>query len=313
MKKFDPATVWEVIPAGLKEFDILCREDGSVVDAVDGLPRVHEDGSVQVRTLGSGIVRFPPGTMALAVPMGSVYVTGHVRHLEQNGDVKESGPRKPRGYVVSPEGDEVGPNGPQGYMRFPDTADHRRFRVTLLTPDDWSDVSGGRNLTEQAAHALAARLMAGRGPHEEGESTLLSDELFGRDVVREGDPVGDAVWPQVAGESVRPKYDSVAAAILWSRSLGSCQDDDCGDAQYGNGWHALFGAERAVLHTDSQGFVSAWRVPSGTDLDAYWAGVEAGAVYSDEVECEGHYDDDATLMSGAGIGEATYCDGSCRR
>lgn len=30
-------------------------------------------------------------------------------------------------------------------------------------------------------------------------------------------------------------------------------------------------------------------------------------------ECEGHYDDDYTLMSGAGIGEATYCDGSCRR
>lgn len=28
-------------------------------------------------------------------------------------------------------------------------------------------------------------------------------------------------------------------------------------------------------------------------------------------ECPGHYDDDATLTSGAGIGEATYCDGSC--
>lgn len=27
--------------------------------------------------------------------------------------------------------------------------------------------------------------------------------------------------------------------------------------------------------------------------------------------CEGHYDDDATLTSGAGIGEPRYCDGSC--
>lgn len=28
-------------------------------------------------------------------------------------------------------------------------------------------------------------------------------------------------------------------------------------------------------------------------------------------DCPGHYDDDATLTSGAGIGEATYCDGTC--
>lgn len=28
--------------------------------------------------------------------------------------------------------------------------------------------------------------------------------------------------------------------------------------------------------------------------------------------CEGHYDDDATLLSGVGIGEPTYCDGSCK-
>lgn len=28
--------------------------------------------------------------------------------------------------------------------------------------------------------------------------------------------------------------------------------------------------------------------------------------------CEGHYDDDHTLTSGAGIGEPTFCDGSCQ-
>ncbi|MCY0933652.1 hypothetical protein [Streptomyces sp. H34-S4] len=33
-------------------------------------------------------------------------------------------------------------------------------------------------------------------------------------------------------------------------------------------------------------------------------------VYED-VECEGHYDDDRILESGAGLGEAAYCDGSC--
>lgn len=31
------------------------------------------------------------------------------------------------------------------------------------------------------------------------------------------------------------------------------------------------------------------------------------------VECEGHYDDDTALTSGAGIGEPYYCDGACRR
>jgi hypothetical protein len=32
-----------------------------------------------------------------------------------------------------------------------------------------------------------------------------------------------------------------------------------------------------------------------------------------EFECEGHYNDDLTLTSGVGIGQATYCDGSCKR
>lgn len=32
-----------------------------------------------------------------------------------------------------------------------------------------------------------------------------------------------------------------------------------------------------------------------------------------ESRCDGHYDDDDALTSGVGIGEAIYCDGSCRR
>lgn len=38
-----------------------------------------------------------------------------------------------------------------------------------------------------------------------------------------------------------------------------------------------------------------------------------GYVPGEDAECPGHYDDDATLTSGVGIGEATYCDGSCQR
>jgi hypothetical protein len=138
----------------------------------------------------------------------------------------------------------------------------------------------------------------------------LSDELFGRAVVMDGDPVPDG-WPYEAHDDVRPKFDSVAAAIMWTWSLDSTQDADCGDAQLGNGWHARFDSERAILHTGNSGFVSAWRIEDGRDMDDVWSEIEAGARYMDDVECEGHTDDDHSLLT-AGIGETTYCDGSCR-
>lgn len=106
----------------------------------------------------------------------------------------------------------------------------------------------------------------------------LHDDLFGRHVVFAGDPV-DIDMPYGELDSVRPKFDSVAAAILYYWSLGSSQDEDCGDAQYGNGWHALFRSERAVLHTDNSGFVTAWRLPDDADTTECWARIEAGAVY----------------------------------
>jgi hypothetical protein len=112
----------------------------------------------------------------------------------------------------------------------------------------------------------------------------LSDELFARHVVLPGDPVPDFGWPYEEHDSVKPKFDSVAAAILHTWSLGSAQDETSGDAQYGNGWHALFRSERAVLHTGNVGFVSAWRIEDGRDVDAYWAEIEAGAVYPDDWE-----------------------------
>lgn len=110
----------------------------------------------------------------------------------------------------------------------------------------------------------------------------LSDELFARPVVFAGDPVPGYGWPYEELDNVGPKFGSVAAAILHVWSLGSSQDEDCGDAQYGNGWHALFRDERAVLHTDNYGFVSAWRIEDGRDVDEYWAEIESGAVYPDD-------------------------------
>lgn len=112
----------------------------------------------------------------------------------------------------------------------------------------------------------------------------LADGVFARPVVYPEDVILAGIeWVYVEYDNVRPKFESVAAAIMWTWSLDSTQDEECGDAQYGNGWHALFRSERAILHTDNSGFVSAWRVEDGTDLDAAWAAIEAGAVTEDDV------------------------------
>lgn len=79
-----------------------------------------------------------------------------------------------------------------------------------------------------------------------------------------------------------PKFDSAAAEILHDWSMDSGQDDESGHSDYGNGWHALFRQERAILHTDSQGFVYAWQVPDSEDIDKVWEGIEEGAVYPDD-------------------------------
>jgi hypothetical protein len=108
------------------------------------------------------------------------------------------------------------------------------------------------------------------------------DGLFARHVVFEGDPVPSDGFPYEPLDSVRPKFDSVAAAIMHTWTLTSDQDESSGDAQYGNGWHALFRDERAILHTDNSGFVSAWRIEDGRDVDEYWEEIEGGAVYPDD-------------------------------
>lgn len=135
----------------------------------------------------------------------------------------------------------------------------------------------------------------------------LSDELFARSIVQEGDPVpSDETWPYEPLDDVKPKFDTVAAAIMWSWSLDSGQDSDAGEAQYGNGWHALFRSERAILHTGNSGFVTAWRIEDGKDVDEAWQEIEKGAVYEDDVLCEGHE------STGGPIGNVVYCDGMCR-
>jgi hypothetical protein len=81
------------------------------------------------------------------------------------------------------------------------------------------------------------------------------------------------------------KFSSAAAEVLYEWSLDG-QPESCGDAQYGNGWHAFFPEDRAILHAANSGAVSAWPVPDN-EWDAHRAEIEAGAVTEDDASmCE---------------------------
>jgi hypothetical protein len=119
----------------------------------------------------------------------------------------------------------------------------------------------------------------------------ITDEMFHRNTVEESDYAKgrlpeDLRYGYPVGSDTFSKHDSVAALIAYSWSLDPGPYESCGDAQYGNGHHTLFRDERVVMHESNEGFVTAWRVPDGEDLDAAWAEIEAGAVYPDDDEEE---------------------------
>lgn len=102
--------------------------------------------------------------------------------------------------------------------------------------------------------------------------TELPDDMRGT----EDNPGG--YW---AGESVLTKFTSVGALIAWTWSGISDQDADCGNSEFGNGWHARFDSERVFLQTVSGGEVRAWRIADDEDMDAKWAEIEAEACDSE--------------------------------
>lgn len=159
------------------------------------------------------------------------------------------------------------------------SADTKRYAVKRPRPGD----RGGHRCTPECESTerlcLACRLVT---PMKEEPMTFeLPDELFGRAEILPGDKLPEDVWYRV-GDDVGPKFDNVAAAIMHEWSLYSTQDETSGDAQYGNGWHALFRSERAILQTVNSGAAYSWRVPDNEDIDEVWAKIEAGAVYPDD-------------------------------
>jgi len=126
----------------------------------------------------------------------------------------------------------------------------------------------------------------------------ITDDMLSRDVLHADDLKllpedmrGSATNPggYFELESVTPKYKSVGALIAWVWSLDTGQDEDAGDAQYGNGWNALFRSERLILNEDNDAYLRAYRITEGQDVDEAWAEIEKGAVYPDQCnnpDCE---------------------------
>lgn len=69
------------------------------------------------------------------------------------------------------------------------------------------------------------------------------------------------------------KFDNLLAERLHGSSLESFQDADLGDAET-FGWHALFKGDKAILNTNSQGFVSVTVYESEEEAEAKWEELE---------------------------------------
>ena len=94
-----------------------------------------------------------------------------------------------------------------------------------------------------------------------------------------------AEWGDYVDDSgyLKPKFDSVAAYKLHQLTLDSTQDEDHGNATEWHRWSALFRnvtesdsshkseQPAAILHTDSQGFVSAEWYGDGNGAEEVWA------------------------------------------
>lgn len=130
------------------------------------------------------------------------------------------------------------------------------------------------------------------------------------DVVTEAD-FESANWGDfIKGEGyLQPKFESVAAFKLHRYSLGGNQSDDHGNSNEWYRWSALFRnvtdsdsshlseQPAAMLHTDSQGFVSAEWYGDGGAAEEVWASLEK--------EWE-EFDSEDEEVQDAGTGHGAY-------
>lgn len=73
------------------------------------------------------------------------------------------------------------------------------------------------------------------------------------------------------------KYDCKLSEKLHQKGA----DEECGSVQE-NGWHGLFREDKAILHEDTQGFVTVDSYDSDEDMEEAWASIQ-----DDQDEFEG--------------------------
>lgn len=93
----------------------------------------------------------------------------------------------------------------------------------------------------------------------------ITDDMLGRPIVTPEDKATFPNWTRYYPEysSVLPMFGSAGAmfAMMWTLDGGA--DRECGRADMGNGWSALF---------------EAYRIADDADMETVWAELEAGAV-----------------------------------
>ena len=134
------------------------------------------------------------------------------------------------------------------------------------------------------------------------------------DVITEADFESVEWGDSLEGEYLRPKFDSVAAFKLWRYTMDSGQDEDHGNAVDWHRWSALFRnvtdsdspnkseQPAAMVHTDSQGFVSAEWYGDGNAAEEVWT-----SLVKEWDEHEGADDEgDDPEVGDAGTGHGAY-------
>ena len=107
----------------------------------------------------------------------------------------------------------------------------------------------------------------------------ITDDMLGRPIVSPEDKAAFPLWTRYYPEysTVRPIFESVGAMLAMMGTLDGGADRECGRVDMGNGWSALFEAERLILRGDNSGFKWAYRIADDADMEAVWAELVAGS------------------------------------
>lgn len=158
--------------------------------------------------------------------------------------------------------------------------------------------------------ADAAAKLVETQAREAAAAQRAAERQAGWDAERAATPAVEAGRYEIRGVIVKVTEDESSYGYRTTIVHKAIVKNAAGQRFYLNLPGAIFNAEKG-----DEISVVATVTPSEKDHSFGFAKRPAKAellAEASERECEGHVDDDWTLTSGAGIGEARYCDGSCR-